>query len=400
MDMLRIMTAGSVDDGKSTLIGRLLYDSHVLLEDQLNAVTHDDNVNLAFVTDGLKAEREQGITIDVAYRYFSTAKRKFILADAPGHVQYTRNMVTAATASDVMLLMIDAQNGLVEQTKRHLVIASVFGIDAVIVCVNKMDLVEFREDVFNEIVSSVKSFVSGLRFRHLAFVPISALRGDNVVHKAEQTKWYAGLPLLDLLGNVSSFNRTSMPLRVSVQNVVRFESYRGVGAFVWSGNLKVGDRLKAMPQNIVVAVTAIDAMNGGLVESGARRSCTLQLSDFSNIERGSLLVPIADDVKSEIRFEAICCWLHNNPLAEKSYLLRVGTLEAACKVTASKIINVHNGEEEAAAGNVDLNDIARVAIQTSTPVPVENYYANRFTGSAILIDVASGETVAAVAIML
>jgi len=399
MDTLRFTTAGSVDDGKSTLIGRLLYDSHVLLEDQLHAITSADDkkINLAFVTDGLKAEREQGITIDVAYRYFNTAKRKFIVIDAPGHERYTRNMITGASQARAMLLMVDAQNGLVEQTKRHAVIASLMGIESMIVCVNKMDLVDYHQRVYDDIVTGCKALAETLRIKQTCFIPISALNGDNVVVRSTNMNWYDGPSLLDLLENISvDDNANERPLRLSVQHLINRNNHQAVSGFVWSGTLNVGDNVKILPAGADAKVISMDSMNGPVSFVTAMRGVTLQLSD-RNVRRGDLLVPHNNLPDLTDEFDVTCCWLHENPLRmDVLYVLRIGTLECNCTVIALwSRLDIHTMKQQDIGDDVRTNDIVRMRIKTSSIVALDNYYRSRYTGSMILIDVNTGETLAA-----
>ncbi len=410
MDLLRFTTAGSVDDGKSTLIGRLLYDCKSIFEDQWDAVEQssrqhgDENVNLALLTDGLRAEREQGITIDVAYRYFATPKRKFIIADTPGHIQYTRNMVTGASTASLAIILIDARNGVIEQTCRHSFIASLLQIQHVIVCVNKMDLADWSEDRFNEIVAEYKEFASRLDVPHIDFIPISALRGDNVVDRSENMKWYQGSPLLYTLETVYiGSEHNHVDARFPVQWVIRphsdeWHDFRGYAGRIAGGVFKSGDEVTVMPSGFQSRIKGIHDLHGDVAEAFAPMSVTLTLEDEIDISRGDMIVKQNNPPDSGQQIEAMICWFSSEThLQERGrYTLRHTTNNVKCLVKALKykvdMNTLHKDEEDRA---VRLNDIARITLHTSSPLHYDRYRRNRATGSFILIDEQTNNTVAA-----
>lgn len=403
--MLRFITAGSVDDGKSTLIGRLLYDSKSLFEDQLAHIesaskrSGNGNINLALLTDGLKAEREQGITIDVAYRYFSTAKRKFIIADTPGHVQYTRNMITGASMAQLALILVDARKGLVEQTRRHSFIASLLGLNSIVVCINKMDLVGFDQKVYEQIKSDYTAFAKTLRCKNIYFIPISALLGDNIVTKSENMRWYNEGSLLALLETVDVDNDLSTkPSRFGVQNTVRAANdYRGYAGMVWSGSFKVGDKVTVEPHAIQTEIASIDTMNGTLEQATAMQSVCIRLKDEIDAGRGSTLVKTSELPTVSNEIDLTCCWLSEKPMQDNArFILRAGLAECRCAVTEiSSRVDINTMQEAPVTDAVKTNDIVRLRIHASAPVVFDNYYDNRFTGSMILIDETTNDTVAA-----
>lgn len=410
MDLLRFTTAGSVDDGKSTLIGRLLYDSKSIFEDQLQAVEEsskqrgDEIVNLALLTDGLRAEREQGITIDVAYRYFATPKRKFIIADTPGHTQYTRNMVTGASTANLAIILVDARKGVVEQTCRHSFIASLLQIQHIIVAVNKMDLVDYKEEVFQNIVQQYKEFSSRLDVTHIDFIPISALNGDNVVDKSEAMPWYQGSTLLYTLETVyigNEFNHVDA--RFPVQWVIRPQShehhdFRGFAGRVASGVFKVGDGVTVLPSGFETRVSGIHTLDGDLDEAHAPMSVALKLEDEIDISRGDMIVKQNNPPRVSQDIEAMICWFSDTSKLQigRKYSMRAGTKEAKCLIKEVKYkVNVntlHKIEDDLEVG---LNDIARISFRTSSPLFVDSYRRNRITGSVVLIDENTNATVAA-----
>ena len=410
MDLLRFTTAGSVDDGKSTLIGRLLYDSKSIFEDQWEAIEQssrqrgDENVNLALLTDGLRAEREQGITIDVAYRYFATPKRKFIIADTPGHIQYTRNMVTGASTANLAIILIDARNGVIEQTCRHSFIASLLQIQHIIVCVNKMDLVDWSEDRYNEIVDQYKEFASRLEVPHIDFIPVSALLGDNVVERSANMDWYRGSPLLYTLETMYIGNEHNhVDARFPVQWVIRphsdeWHDFRGYAGRVAGGVFKPGDEVTVMPSGFQSRIKGIHDIHGDVPEAFAPMSVTVTLEDEIDISRGDMIVKQNNPPQSSQQIEAMICWFSSEAnLQERGrYTLRHTTNDVKCLVKELKykmdINTLHKLKEDR---EVRLNDIARVSLQTSAPLHFDRYRRNRATGSFILIDEQTNNTVAA-----
>lgn len=407
--LLRFTTAGSVDDGKSTLIGRLLYDSKAIFEDQLEAVSNTskrkghDGVDLALFTDGLRDEREQGITIDVAYRYFTTPKRKFIIADTPGHIQYTRNMVTGASTANAALILIDARHGVIEQTKRHSFIASLLQIPHVIVCINKMDLVEYSEQIYNDIISQFEEFSSKLLVKDIRFIPISALDGDNVVNRSKNMDWYQGAPLLHVLENMHiSSDLNKIDARFPVQTVIRpqrdgYIDYRGYAGRVASGILRPGDEVTVMPSGFTSKIKSIDTIEGEIEEAFAPMSVTVTLDDDIDVSRGDMIVKTNNKPVSTQEFDAMLCWLHNNPARPRAKYTLMHTSnepKAMIKGVMYKIdINTYNREEE--DKEFRMNDIGRVTIRTTKPILLDEYRDNRITGSFVLIDDTTHETVAA-----
>lgn len=408
-ELLRFTTAGSVDDGKSTLIGRLLYDSKAIFEDQLEAVRKSsefkglDYVDLSLFTDGLKAEREQSITIDVAYRYFATPKRKFIIADTPGHIQYTRNMVTGASTANVAVILVDARHGIVEQTCRHSLIASLLKISHIVLCINKMDLVDYNQEVYEKIVKDFKTFASKLEVKDIHFIPISALIGDNVVERSEKMNWYEGSTLLYLLENIhTGSDNNHIDCRFPVQYVIRpqsdeFHDYRGYGGRIASGVFKPGDEVLILPSGFTSKIKSIDTYEGNVDEAFAPMSVTITLEDDIDISRGDMIVRIHNQPESGQDIEAIICWLNNKPPNPNAkYLLMHTTREskAIIKEVNYKIdINtLHRIEDNK---DIRMNDIARIKLRTTLPLFYDSYQKNRNTGSLILIDEGTKETVAA-----
>lgn len=407
--LLRFTTAGSVDDGKSTLIGRLLYDSKSIFEDQLAAIESTSKrkghqgVDLAMFTDGLKDEREQGITIDVAYRYFTTPKRKFIIADTPGHIQYTRNMVTGASTANAALILIDARHGVIEQTKRHAFIASLLQIPHIIVCINKMDLVDYSEEVFRNIVHQFEGFSSKLYVKDIQFLPISALNGDNVVNRSTNMDWYQGAPLLSALETMhigSDINK--IDARFPVQTVLRpqregFIDYRGYAGRVASGIFRTGDDVVVLPSGFSSKIKSIDTMDGELQEAFAPMSISITLEDDIDISRGDMIVKENNRPKPLQEFDAMLCWLHNDsakPRAKYTIVHTSNEQKAMIKEVLYKIdINTYSREED--DKELRMNDISRVKIKTTRPLMIDEYRDNRITGSFVLIDDATHETVAA-----
>ncbi|CEN40979.1 sulfate adenylyltransferase subunit 1 [Capnocytophaga cynodegmi] len=410
MDILRFLTAGSVDDGKSTLIGRLLYDSKNILIDQMEALERssknreDGSVDLALLTDGLRAEREQGITIDVAYKYFSTPKRKFIIADAPGHIQYTRNMVTGASNADLIIILIDARNGVIEQTKRHSIIASLLNIPHVLVAINKMDLVDFSQQRFEEIKTEYQKVAKALEFKNVEFIPISALKGDNIVDKSTQMDWYKGDSLLERLETVelqSSVNLTNA--RFPVQLVLRpqteqYHDYRGYAGKVESGTFRKGDKVKIYPSQIEATVSFVEVGNQEVEQIYAPQSAVIHLEEDVDISRGSLIAKEDDLIKFSNEIEATICWMDERPMnVGGRYLLQYNTrvVNAIVKEIKERI-DVNTLERFADVTSVSLNEVVTVKLKTSAPLAYDSYKELRETGSAILIDQTSLVTVAAV----
>ncbi len=407
--LLRFTTAGSVDDGKSTLIGRLLYDSKSIFEDQLEAVEKSsakkgfDYVDLSLLTDGLKSEREQGITIDVAYRYFATPKRKFIIADTPGHIQYTRNMVTGASTANLALILIDARKGLVEQTYRHSFIASLLKIPHIIVCVNKMDLVGYDEAVFEKIVQEYKAFSSKLEISDIQFVPISALAGDNVVNRSETMTWYQGATLIHMLETVhieSDYNHIDS--RFPVQYVVRphskeFHDFRGYAGRVAGGIFRPGDEVIVLPSGFSSRIKDIHFGEQLLEEAFAPMSVTVTLEDDIDVSRGDIIAKPNNQPKGEQHIDLMLCWMNQRPvnLNSKFYVRHstrgvLGVLkEIQYKLDINSLTRIEN------VGELQMNDIARVRIHTAQPLFFDSYRKNRITGSLVLVDEGTNETVAA-----
>lgn len=409
MQLLRFTTAGSVDDGKSTLIGRLLFDSKSIFEDQLESVESTstkkglDHVDLALLTDGLKDEREQGITIDVAYRYFATPKRKFIIADTPGHIQYTRNMVTGASTSNLALILVDARNGVIEQTCRHSFIASLLRIPHLVVCVNKMDLVDYDEAAFDKTVAQFEDFASKLDVPDIRFVPISALHGDNVVNRSENMPWYKGETLLHTLETIHiSSDQDHVNVRFPVQTVIRpqregYHDYRGYAGRISGGVMKPGDDVTVLPSGFNSRIKTIDTYDGPQEEAFAPMSVSLTLEDDLDISRGDMIVRPNNQPQAIQDIDVMLCWLNDKgPQPRKKYLVQHTSNEARCMIKEVlykvDINTLHRMEDDQEIG---MNDIARVRIRTTKPLFVDEYTENRNTGSLILIDEGTHETVAA-----
>lgn len=411
MELLRFSTAGSVDDGKSTLIGRLLYDSKSIFEDQMQAVKDaskrlglGDEVNLALLTDGLRAEREQGITIDVAYRYFATPKRKFIIADTPGHIEYTRNMVTGASTADVAIILIDARNGIIEQSKRHSYIASLLQIPNVVVAINKMDLVDYSEDVFNSIKLEYQEISKILKLKNVIFIPISALNGDNVVDASANTPWYKGETLLHLLETLPvRKDENNLPARFPVQFVIRprndeFHDYRGYAGRISGGNFRVGDEVTILPSKTQSRIVAIDEGNKSLQEAFTPQSVSIRLADNVDVSRGDIIVK-TEDTKPTVSgvVSLMVCWLNHRPLNEGGkYIVRHGTEETRAIIKDIHYkVNINTLENILDDKTVKVNDIAHISVKTLKPLKYDSYSDNRTTGSLVLIDENTFETVGA-----
>ncbi|WP_018348297.1 sulfate adenylyltransferase subunit 1 [Longispora albida] len=415
-DLLRFATAGSVDDGKSTLIGRLLYDSKSIFEDQLAAVEAtstargDDYTDLALLTDGLRAEREQGITIDVAYRYFATPRRKFIIADTPGHTQYTRNMVTGASTADLALILVDARKGLVEQSRRHAFLCSLLRVPHMVLCVNKMDLVDWSEEVYERIRADFTAFAAKLDVPDLAVVPVSALKGDNIVERSQNMPWYAGTSLLHHLENVHiGSDRNLVDARFPVQHVIRPQSqageardYRGYAGQVASGVLKPGDEVMVLPSGFTSTIAGIDTASGPVTEAYPPMSVTVRLEDEIDISRGDMICRPGNSPQVSQDVEALVCWMDESaPLAPgRKYTVKHTTRTARAIVkdlTYRLDINTLHRDEAATALN--LNEIGRVRLRTTVPLLHDEYRRNRATGGFIIIDEATNKTAGAAIIL-
>lgn len=409
MQLLRFTTAGSVDDGKSTLIGRLLYDSKSIFEDQLEAVEEasrsrgNEEVNLALLTDGLRAEREQGITIDVAYRYFATPKRKFIIADTPGHIQYTRNMVTGASTADLAVILVDARHGIMEQTVRHSYIASLLAIKEVVVCVNKMDLVDFSQEVFDKIVADYKEMSSSIELGNVTFIPISAKLGDNVVNKSENMPWYTGKALLDFLETVQLPVESEDSMRLPVQYVVRpisdkFPDFRGYAGRIAEGSIKKGDKIKVYPSEMTSSVTGVYLGEKELETAVSPESVDITLSDDIDISRGDVIVAV-DGKQPHMEQEVLLnvCWFRNSPMQQgKKYVIRHATQQTLGIIKEIEYkIDINTREKEYGVDKLIMNDIARVRIKTADPLIFDYYKDNRTMGSLIFIEEGTNDTVGA-----
>jgi sulfate adenylyltransferase large subunit len=412
MDLLRFTTAGSVDDGKSTLIGRLLYDTKTIFEDQLEHIEDvskrrgDAQVNLALLTDGLRAEREQGITIDVAYRYFATPRRKFIIADCPGHVQYTRNMVTGASTANLAIVLVDARTGLVEQSKRHAFIASLLRIPHVVFAVNKMDLVDWSEDVFRKIESDFRNFAARLEIQDISFIPISALLGDNVVEYSTHMPWYRGATLLYHLETVHiASDRNLVDVRLPVQWVIRPQDpsskdahdYRGYAGQIAGGVLKPGDEVVVLPGGLTTTIAKLETHGGPIEEAFAPMSVTAHLADDLDVSRGDMICRPNNQPTVGQDLDAMVCWMSDKPLSPKGrYALKHTTRWTRTVVTELLYrLNIHTLHREEGVESLGLNDIGRVKLRTTTPIIYDPYRRNRTTGSFIIVDEATNNTVGA-----
>jgi sulfate adenylyltransferase subunit 1 len=408
-ELLRFTTAGSVDDGKSTLIGRLLFDAKAIFEDQLEAIRltserrGGDEVDLSLLTDGLKAEREQGITIDVAYRYFSTPKRKFIIADTPGHIQYTRNMVTGASTANVALVLVDARHGVIEQTKRHAFLASLLQIPHLVVCINKMDLVDYNEEIYHNIKAEFEKFSFKLDVKDVHFIPISALKGDNIVDRSQNMPWFEGSTLLYYLENVHiGSDHNFIDARFPIQHVIRpntdeFHDYRGYAGRVAGGIWKKGDQVTLLPSGFQSKIAKIDSMDGELEEAYPPLSVTLLLEDDLDLSRGEMIVRENNQPNIDQDIELMICWFSEKPMQlNGKYTLFHTTREARCVIKEIRyklnINTLHRDQEDLKIG---MNDIGRISIRTTKPLFFDSYRKNRITGSVILIDEGTNATVAA-----
>lgn len=409
MELLRFTTAGSVDDGKSTLIGRLLYDSKSIFADQMEAIElasakkGEEHVNLALLTDGLRAEREQGITIDVAYRYFATPKRKFIIADTPGHIQYTRNMVTGASTANLAIILVDARKGVIEQTKRHAYIASLLQIPHVVVCVNKMDLVDFDEEAFEKVRNDFEHFSAKLAIKDVHYVPISALMGDNVVDRSTKMDWYKGSTLMYILENVHiGSDHNLIDSRFPVQYVIRpmkteFHDYRGYAGRVSGGIFRPGDEVAVLPSGFTSRIKAIELNGVPMAEAFAPMSVTMTLEDEIDISRGDMLVKVNNRPSEEQDIDLMVCWMSDKPLQiGGKYALRHTTKEARCIIKeVTYKMDINNLQKTEGDTSIGLNDIGRIRLRTTSPLFFDSYRKNRTTGSVIIIDEATNNTVGA-----
>ena len=409
MELLRFTTAGSVDDGKSTLIGRLLFDSKQIFQDQMENIEKiserrgENHVNLALLTDGLKAEREQGITIDVAYRYFATPKRKFIIADTPGHIEYTRNMVTGASTANLAIILVDARNGLVEQTRRHSFIASLLQIPHVVFCINKMDLVDYSEERFNEIQNDLEAFTSKLNTRDIRFIPISALNGDNVVNRSTNMDWYQGPTLMYLLETIHiAGDENHVDCRLPIQYVIRpqkdeFHDYRGYAGRISGGIFKPGDKVLVLPSGFSSKIKSVDTFEGPVEEAFAPMSVTVTLEDDIDISRGDMIVRENNVPEVGQDIDVMVCWLNSKPLQlNGKYAIKHTTKDVRCIVKEVKYrININTLHRDEENKEIKINDIGRVTLRTTSPLFYDEYTKNRITGSLVIIDEATNVTVGA-----
>lgn len=408
MDMLKFITAGSVDDGKSTLIGRLLYDTDSVLDDQLAAIqranrkNEDGTVDLAILTDGLKAEREQGITIDVAYKYFQTPRRKFIIADTPGHVEYTRNMVTGASNADLAIILIDARKGVVEQTRRHSFLVSMLAIPNILVCINKMDMVDYDQTVFDKIKTDYLQLSRRLSIRQLDFIPVSALKGDNIVNCSSKMPWYQGAPLLEFLETVDTVSDDiEESARLPIQWVIRPQTdehhdYRGYAGRIASGTFTVGDRVVVFPSGRESIVSALEVAGKEADTAGQGSSVTIHLADDVDISRGDLLARSSEQLILANTFEADVCWMDRKPLdTNQVYLLQHHS--KVVKVKVNEILSTLNINtlETHQVDHFGLNDIGKIRFRAAEEIPLDRYQLNKANGGAILIDSRNNLTVAA-----
>ncbi|MGB5982850.1 MAG: GTP-binding protein [Nonlabens sp.] len=407
--LLRFTTAGSVDDGKSTLIGRLLYDSKSIFEDQIDSIKNTssqkglEDIDLALFTDGLRDEREQGITIDVAYRYFTTPKRKFIIADTPGHIQYTRNMVTGASTANAALILIDARHGVIEQTKRHAFIASLLNIPHIIVCINKMDLVDFSESVYEQIIQDFNDFASKMLTRDVAFIPLSALLGDNVVNRSENMPWYQAAPLLYTLEHLHiSSDINKIDVRFPIQTVLRpqrkgFEDYRGYAGRLGSGVLRVGDAVTALPSGFTSRVKSINSGDKEVQEAFAPMSIAVTLEDDIDISRGGMIVRTNNMPESKQQFDVMICWLNEKPsqIRKKYKIIHASNEQISMIADCVYKIDIETLKRDSNVVEFKMNEIGRVSLKTNKSMMIDSYRDNKLTGSLILIDPDTNETVAA-----
>jgi sulfate adenylyltransferase subunit 1 len=410
MELLRFFTAGNVDDGKSTLIGRLLFDSKSISTDIIETLTRQSKVNtensgidLALLTDGLRAEREQGITIDVAYKYFSTDKRKFIIADTPGHTQYTRNMFTGASNADLAIILVDARNGVTEQTKRHSIISSLLAVPHVVVCINKMDLVNYSKQVFQDIKNDYLDFAGKLGIKEITFIPVSAYVGDNVVKASVNMPWYEGATLISHLEDIPVLEeKAEQDARFQVQYVIRpqtkeLHDYRGFAGKIFTGHLKKGQAVKLLPSGLTTTISKIETGGKEVEEAFAPQSIIIHLQDDVDLSRGDSIVPAEDKISSEKEIHATICWMDNAPYRQGQKLLiqqNSFRTKAAIKEILSNI-DIHTYQASENDGSLKLNDISKVQLKTANPISFDPYAKNRYTGSFILIDENTHNTVTA-----
>ena len=410
-ELLRVATAGSVDDGKSTLIGRLLFDAKLILEDQLDAIERssflrgDEVLNLALLTDGLRAEREQGITIDVAYRYFATARRRFIVADTPGHIQYTRNMVTGASTADVALILVDARKGVLQQSRRHAVIASLLGVPHLLICINKMDLVNFDQGVYERIRREFSEFATKLQVTDLTFIPVSALYGDNIVERSTSMPWYEGSSLMHYLENVHiSSDRNLIDCRFPVQWVIRptaardgAADYRGYAGQIASGTFKPGDEIVVLPSGATTWITGIDTLDGPVAEAVPPMAVTIRVADNIDISRGDMLSRPGNMPHVGNRFDAMVCWMAERPLVPgtRFHIKHTTRTELGIVSSLAYRLDIDSLHRDETTDRLELNEIGRVTVQVANPLCFDEYRRNRTTGSFILIDTATNATAGA-----
>jgi bifunctional enzyme CysN/CysC len=411
--LLRFTTAGSVDDGKSTLIGRLLFETKQIMEDNLEAVERAsqqqgaDYVNLALLTDGLRAEREQGITIDVAYRYFATPRRKFIIADTPGHIQYTRNMVTGASTADLAIILVDARKGIVEQTRRHVLLASLLHVPHLVICVNKMDLVDYSQQVFEDIETEFTDFAAKLEVGDVTFIPISALNGDNVVHRSEKTAWYEGVPLLYHLEHLHiASDRNLIDARFPVQYIIRpfsdeHHDYRGYAGQVAGGIFRPGDEVCALPSGFQTRIKSIETLDGPIEEAFPPMSVTIRLEDEIDISRGDMICRPHNQPTVGQDLEVMLAWMSETPLnVGGRYALKHTTRNARALVKELRYrLDINTLHRDESATTLKLNEVGRAMLRTTVPLFYDQYRRNRMTGSMILIDEATNNTVAGAMIL-
>ena len=410
MDLLRFATAGSVDDGKSTLIGRLLYDTKSIFADQLESVERtsrdrgDEYTNLALLTDGLRAEREQGITIDVAYRYFATPRRKFIIADTPGHIQYTRNMVTGASTADLAIVLVDARKGLLEQSRRHAFLVSLLGVPHLVVAINKMDLVDWDQAVYERLREEFTVFAAKLRVPDVTVIPVSALHGDNIVDRSEASPWYHGPSLLHHLEHVHvASDRNLIDVRFPVQYVVRPQSsrnpdYRGYAGTVAGGVLKPGDEVMVLPSGLSTRIAGIDTAHGPVAEAFAPMSVTLRLEDDLDVSRGDMICRVNNSPVVTQDLEATVCWMADKPVLRRGSKLAIKHTTRTARAVVRELryrLDVNTLHRDEGAEELGLNDIGRIRFRTTQPLFVDEYRRNRATGGFILVDETTNATVAA-----
>lgn len=410
MDVLKLTTAGSVDDGKSTLIGRLLFDSNSISKDQIDAIQKvsdrkgNDYLDLSLLTDGLLAEREQGITIDVSYKYFTSEKRRFIIADCPGHVEYTRNMITGTSDSDLIIILIDARAGIIEQTKRHFYIASMMEINEIVVCVNKMDLVDYDEKIFNQIQEDFKKMAQRINGddakQTISFIPISALKGENIVKKSDNFNWFTGPTIFDFLENVNLAKRVENKFRFPVQYVIRPQSqeitdYRGFAGKVMSGSINVGDEITVLPSQKKSKVKQIDVFDQQQDSLTYKEYGTILLENEIDLSRGDLMVKTGEEPKLSKEIDATICWVNEAPFQNKKYLIKYGTMQTYCKIASvNQKLEIHELNFESGDGTIVLNDICKVTLKTAVAMPLDRYDEVKYNGCFIIVDEQTNMTIA------